>query len=127
MCSKWLVTAVLLATLWAGGCDSSGKWIVIVLPDGYRGEFRIVKDSEVGKDLVERDGKWVFEIPADGTLRVKDHSPFYQWHKMDYRFRDGTRAIVEDLGTRPAQRETPSGFAWSTDWDGTTHTWRVVR
>src|SRR4051812_17496848 len=94
-----LLGLVLLLAL--AGCNRSGKPIMIVLPDGYRGEFRIVKDSEHGRELVQHNDWWVFDIPEDGTLYVKDDWPFYRWHGFTVRYRNGRTASTAERGTTP--------------------------
>ncbi len=116
-----------LLTLLLEGCNRSGKPILIVLPDGYTGEFRIVKDSRRCGELVERNGQWVFEIPADGTLYVKDDGPFYRWQSEAVRYKKGGTVRCEDLGTTAGSRSTgPNSSEASTSFDGTTHLWRVI-
>jgi hypothetical protein len=120
-----IVSITLLSFL--AGCDRSGKPIVIVLPDGFTGEFQIVKDSRTGSEPLEKNGSWVFEIPADGTLRVKGDRPFYLWHNEVIRYKNGKSVNCEHLGTTAGRRSTgPNRFEGSTEFDGTTHQWRVV-
>jgi hypothetical protein len=123
---RHLLTLIMLSCSLAG-CRQSGKPIVIVLRDGYEGEFQIIKDGKRGKDLVERDGSWVFEIPPEGTLYLKNDSPFYRWHTATIRYRNGQLVEYEDLGTRAGERQIrPGQSEASTDFDGTTHTWKVL-
>jgi len=104
-----------------------GKPIRVVLPRGYRGEFSIVKDRAKGQELRMEGGVWVFEIPAGGVLVVKDDSPFYLWHEETYVYADGRAAKVEDLGTTAGSIQTgPGSSRANTDYDGTTHSWKVV-
>jgi len=118
-----LLTLFVAALMAAAGCSSSGKPVLFVLPAGFRGEFRVVKDSAQGAELVERGGEWVFEIPPSGVLRVKDDRPFYRWHVERARYPDGRAVTIEGVGTR-AGFSASQGDS-STDYDGTTHTWRV--
>lgn len=60
----------------AAYANRSGKPIRIVLPEGYRGRFAIVKDRVKGRSLVFESGAWVFEIPPSGELVVNDDHPF---------------------------------------------------
>lgn len=106
---------------------SSGKPITIVLPAGYHGPFSIVRDRVNGKDLVEKNGGWLFEIPADGVLRTKDDSPFYSWHRESVVFPDGSPAVVQSYEVRPGKVRTgPNSWEASTDYDGTIHEWTVA-
>jgi hypothetical protein len=121
------IVASIIPVLLLAGCNRSGKPILIVLPDGFTGEFRIVKDSQNGREPVEENGSWVFEIPSDGTLRVKDDRPFYSFHEQVIRYKNGKSVRCEDLGTLAGSRPTgPNSSEASTDFDGTTHEWRVI-
>jgi hypothetical protein len=119
-------TCFLVLLTVVAGCSDSGKPVLLIVPNGFRGEFQVVKDSAQGADPVERNGEWVFEIPPSGVLRVKDDSPFYRWHSERARYANGQPASVEGLGVRAGSRSTgPNSSEGSTDFDGTTHTWRV--
>jgi hypothetical protein len=110
----------------ASGCSDSGKPIRFVLPNDFKGEFCVVKDSVNGADLTERNGEWVFEIPPDGVLKVKNDRPLYRWHAQSASYADGREVACDDLGTRAGARSTgPNSSESSTNFDGTTHTWRV--
>jgi hypothetical protein len=111
----------------AAYANRSGNPIRIVLPAGFRGEFSIVKNRIEGQDLELQDSVWVFEIPASGVLVVKDDYPFYMWHQESYVYSDGRLARVKSLGTTPGSIQTgPGSSSGSTDYDGTTHHWKVV-
>jgi hypothetical protein len=107
--------------------NRSGKPIRIILPVGFRGEFSIVKNRAEGQDLKLQDGVWVFEIPAGGVLVVNDDYPFYIWHPpLGCFYSDGRPVEVKDLGTTLGRIQTSPGSAKSsTDFDGTTHRWKV--
>src|SRR5262245_21524687 len=108
------------------GCRDSGKTVLLILPNGFRGEFQVVKDATQGADPVERNGEGVFEIPPSGVLIVKDDRPFYRWHSERARYANGQPVAVEGLGVLAGNRSTgPNSSESSTDFDGTTHTWRV--
>jgi hypothetical protein len=122
-CQFVLVAFVLIAV----GCSLTTQPIMVILPDGYVGEFRIVKDSANGQKLVQQNGWWVFEIPDDGTLYVHEDWPFYLWHSFSVRYRDGRPAAIEDLGTRAGSRSTgPNSIEFNGNFDGTTQHWRVL-
>jgi hypothetical protein len=50
-----------------------------ILPDGYRGIFRLVVDPHAGQPTQEK-GVWVYRIPETGLLGVKERWPFSEWH-----------------------------------------------
>ena len=104
-----------------------GKPIKIVLPEGFRGEFSIVKDRQQGQDLKWQDGAWLFEIPASGVLVVNDDYPFYRWHRESVVYSDGRPALAESLGVAAGSMNTCSGGSRaSAHYDGTTHRWKVL-
>jgi hypothetical protein len=108
------------------GCSDSGKPVLFILPNDFKGEFRIVKDATRGADLAERNGEWVFEFPARGVLKVKNDRPFYRWHSERARYADGRPVVVDGIGTLAGSRPTgPNSTESSTDLNGTTHIWRV--
>jgi hypothetical protein len=114
-----LVVAFITAT----GCNNSGNPVLFILPDGFRGEIQIIKDSVKGAEPAERGDWWVFEVPPSGVLRIKDDRMFYRWHAQRAQYSDGRAVSVELVGTR-AGFSAGSGD-YSTEYDGTTHTWRV--
>jgi hypothetical protein len=104
-----------------------GKPVRIVLPEGFRGEFLIVRDREKGQDLKLQDGEWLFEIPASGVLVINDDHPFCMWHQERFAYSDGRSATVEILETTPGSIITGANSSIaSTDYDGTTHHWKVL-
>jgi hypothetical protein len=117
-----------LTTLGAfAGCSRSGKPVLIILPDSFKGEFQIVKDSKKGEELIEENGCWVFSIPPEGTLYVKNDRPFYLWHTEVIRYKKGGVVNCKDLGALAGSRRTgPMSEEASTDFDGTAHRWRVL-
>ena len=104
-----------------------GKPIKIVVPEGFHGAFSIVKDRQQGQDLKWQDGAWLFEIPPSGVLVINDDSPFYIWHQERFAYSDGHVATVELLETTPGSIITGGNNSIaSTDYDGTTHHWKVL-
>ena len=118
-----LTLCLIAALLLTPGCTRSGKSVVFVLPAGLRGEFRIVKDSMLGVELTEDEGEWVVAIPPDGELRVKDDRPFSRWHSEHALRVGGGMVWIEPAGTRAGC--DPMTGDHSTEYDGTTHKWRI--
>ena len=67
-----------------------------VLPDGYVGMFKIVLDETGGVEISPKDGRYVYEIPASGILKVKSFAPFRPWHDESAAYRDGTKIKLWD-------------------------------
>jgi len=131
---KWATTiGVLLCVvaslgpfLIAAWMNREGLPIKIVIPVGYHGEIRIVKDHTKGQALKEQDGWWVFEIPPSGELDVKETYPFHMWHNETHVYSDGTAADLQDLGVEAGNIVTGSGSSkGSTEYDGTTFRWKT--
>jgi hypothetical protein len=121
------VAASLGPFLYAAWLNREGRPIKIVLPVGYRGEFSIVKDHIKGQDLKREDGAWVFEIPPNGVLIVKDTSPFFLRHREDIVYPDGAPARVQDLGVEAGNIITgPGSSKGSSEYDGTTLRWKSL-
>ena len=62
--------------------DTSRPTICFVLPDGYVGAFQVVLDEKTGIEVSQKDGKYVYEIPASGSLNVKTFHPFGHSEKV---------------------------------------------
>lgn len=121
------IVASLASWVLVVGCNRSGKPIMITLPDGFVGEFRIVKDSQTGQEPLERGRSLIYKIPESGILHVKDDRPFYRWHAESIYYESGKHVTCEALGTTAGRHSTgPSSSESSTKFDGTTHRWRVV-
>jgi hypothetical protein len=108
------------------GCTRTRTRINIILPEGYAGVFRIEKNAANGQDLAKRDGAWVFKIPADGLLLVKDLSPFHDWHEQIVEYPSGRPVAVTALDTRLGKRRVaPNREESSTQFDGTCFSWQT--
>ena len=79
----------LFSVLWSGGLI-----VQFVVPDNYRGIFRLTIDqgaTEAGRD---RNGVWVYRIPESGALSVKRRFPFSEWHRVTAVFASGELLAV---------------------------------
>ncbi len=72
-------------------CKSSAPDVHFVLPDGYVGMFKIVLDEKEGVDVNSKDGRYAYEIPKSGILKVKSFAPFRPWHEESAAYRNGTK------------------------------------
>ena len=125
----------LVAFLGLAGCGSGelDRPIKIVLPNDYQGEFRIVKDQN-GTPYTLTPGYYVFTVPKSGEFRTPNIGPFFKWHRDRFEYVDG-RVLdrsggfeIKDGGTTAGNRQTgPGSSEGSTDFDGTTMRWTVVR
>jgi hypothetical protein len=78
------------------------RTICFVLPDGYRGAFQLVLDKKKGIDVIGKDGRYIYEIPASGVLKVKSFKPFEGWHKEIAVYKSGESIPTEDSTVPPS-------------------------
>ena|ERR1041384_4446761 len=84
-----VLAVMLLGLCLCTGCNDSGAPLHFVLPDGFKGEIRIVKDPDQGSSVREEGGRFTYIIPPDGQLRVRSLAPFSHWHKESAVFQNG--------------------------------------
>lgn len=116
--------------LMSGGCQQNlDRPILLVLPNDYRGEFRIVKDQQ-GIPFSKSANAYCFTIPSSGELRSPDITPFFRWHKIRVEYADGrvivdyTKDIFSGHGLQIVDHGVTSSA--STEHDGTVLRWCVV-
>ncbi len=86
----------------------------IVIPDGFKGEVKIVEDAAAPPFTHDAAGKVLFRVPDSGVLRVPSFGPFEMAHRWSAEFESGqpipcypddpgyskTAVIFQELGTR---------------------------
>ena len=72
------------------GCGSNGTPVHIVVPNGFKGEVRLVLDGVHGTEVKPSQGRYEYRIPASGILRVTSFGPFKGWHVQTAAYEDGT-------------------------------------
>lgn len=79
----WLSSIIFLVLVTFAGCgtlSSLGQCtnpdVHFILSDGYVGSFRVVLDEAHGVETKLEKGRYVYEIPSGGELRVKAFDPF---------------------------------------------------
>jgi len=77
--------------------DTSRPTICFGLPDGYVGAFHLVLDEKTGIEVRQKDGKYVYEIPASGSLNVKTFHPLDTPSKYVAMYKDGSIIPTDDL------------------------------
>lgn len=84
------------------------KTIVLIIPDGYRGDILIVKDDQVDVG-VRRAGAYWFEVPDAGVLRVRDIMLFRSYpgtpsssNNFECRERSGFAIAMPGVESRPS-------------------------
>ena len=91
-----LLTFLFLTT----GCKQSGHPVHFILPNGYKGTFKLVIDKKNGVEYKIQNGRYVIRIPKSGILKVKNFDPFYMWHKETASYEDGIPIPDINFGKR---------------------------
>ena len=73
--------------------------VQFILSDGFKGPFRVVLDEVKGVDIKLENGRYVYEIPSDGELRVKTFDPFLGCHKENAAYKSGQK--IPDADSNP--------------------------
>lgn len=68
----------------------SGPPADFILPDGWRGKFKLVLDRAGGIPIDLDNGHYTYRIPEIGVLRVKSLAPFKQWHGITMAYEGGS-------------------------------------
>lgn len=97
----------------------SGPPVHFILPDAWRGKFKLVLDRAGGIQIDLKNGRYTYRIPEIGVLRVKSFAPLQQWHGITMAY-EGGRSIPArlDPGRTPhtitfySLRVTSSVEAW---------------
>jgi hypothetical protein len=91
-----ILLLVMLSTLGCHLGEFSNPAVHYTLPDGYVGVFKIVLDESAGADVKPNGGRYTYEIPDEGILRVKDLESLRQMHEETAAYRNGNRIIIPD-------------------------------
>lgn len=83
-----------------GSCVTLNPPIHYILPDGYVGVFRIVLDEREGVEVGLKDGRYTYEIPSSGILKVKSFAPFGPWHEETAAYKNGNPIVLPDSKVR---------------------------
>jgi len=78
----------MLLTALIGCSNPSGDAVKIIIPNNFRGVFKIVPDEE-GTLAEKKDEHFVFRIPGSGILRVKNTDPFKDFHETVVEYESG--------------------------------------
>lgn len=78
-------------------CVALNPSIHYILPDGYVGVLRIQLDEKEGVEVKAKDGRYTYEIPASGVLKVKSLAPFEPMHEETAAYKNG--AVIELTGS----------------------------
>jgi len=69
-----LISVLFFAVVTATSC--AAHRIHYVLPDGYVGIIKIVRDDNNGLEVKNKEGKYILEVPAHGVLKLKNFDLF---------------------------------------------------
>jgi hypothetical protein len=65
-----------------------GPSVRIIVPDGFKGLIKIVEDR-AGVEVDLESGEYVYRIPTNGVLKVKEASGFADWHYREANYASG--------------------------------------
>jgi hypothetical protein len=74
---------------------------VLVVPDGYKGPLRLIIDKEQGIEIPLEDGEYIYRYAENGTLMIKDASPFRHWHSLTAIYANGKPIPIDHEGNVP--------------------------
>ena len=86
-----LFLTVCLAVFSAGCSSRYGDPIHFVIPDDYRGPFRIISDGIDGGGYRYDSNRHVYTIPSDGVLHVLTSRPMELFHRESAEYASGAR------------------------------------
>jgi len=88
---RWVQEWVLLGFLVClNACERTGEPVYFVVPNNYRGAFKLVVDEKDGIIMAAQDGRFTCVIPQSGVLKVKTNKPLLVWHRISASYADGT-------------------------------------
>ena len=70
-------------------CDEMPLRINFVLPNEFRGIFRIIVDGSKGEEVALKDEAYTYEILKDRVLVIKDDTPFRRYYRIHARYENG--------------------------------------
>src|SRR5436190_23405931 len=84
-----LVTSLVLVSC----VEKSGPAVRIIVPIEFRGLIRIVEEKAGGTVPIESE-EFVYRIPTNGVLSVKEAVGFAQWHQQYADFSSGLPLMI---------------------------------
>ncbi len=99
---RWLFAVALfliLALSWATFWESLP--VHFVVPDGFRGEIRLVLDPENGERIRLANGRFTYPILDNGILHVTSFKPLQVYHVQAANYADGSPLLQEFEADEP--------------------------
>lgn len=100
-----LCLLIAIVYCWQSGCyEKRGRPIRVVIPNGLRGLVRIVEDRS-GGDVPIENGEFVYAIPTNGVLLVKNATGFGEWHldRAVYKSGEPLQMLSSDMYPSPPE------------------------
>ncbi|MEO6742237.1 MAG: hypothetical protein ABIP20_18490 [Chthoniobacteraceae bacterium] len=82
----WLI---LTGCSFVAGCNRSSGTVVFVAPDKFTGLFLVVEDRRADRTVKKDRGDYVFSVPKDGKIIVRDASVLSESHKLSVQYENG--------------------------------------
>ena len=114
---KWVILIAPLIAL--AGCNSAENPVrhEFILPDGYKGVFKIVEDKTAGQPVKPVDGLVKITVPSNGIVMVKSTHTLQEWHKAVAVYKSGG-ILPFGVGALP-DAESVAFFSLWTEANGT--------
>ena len=91
----WVRQWVLLVfVVCLNACERTGEPVHFIVPNNYRGAFKLVLDEKDGITVAARNGRFTYVIPQSGDLKVKAVKPLLVWHTFSATHANGTSIPV---------------------------------
>jgi len=78
-CRCLLIFSLFVVVVTATSCESHR--VHFILPDGYIGIIKIVRDDVNGLDVTNQNGIYTLEVPENGLLRLKNFDLFDSYER----------------------------------------------
>ena len=91
-----ILLLVMVASLSCGLSDLANPSVHYVLPNAYLGMFKVILDEKGGTEVEKNGGRYTYEIPDDGILKLKNFEPLRQMHEETAAYRNGERITIPD-------------------------------
>lgn len=85
-----LLLSISLASLLIHGCNSKEpNKILLVFPDGYRGELLLTHDDSVPLPARNSNGVVTYKLAGSPARNVFNFGPLFAWHTLEAEFANG--------------------------------------
>src|SRR5208282_3683253 len=123
------IVSTIVVARWAQLYGSGNVVIHFVLPNGYRGPFRMAADGVDANGYAFQAGNHVYRVPPSGTLHIKTMWPIETWHRETAEYENGERIYWVDPSppSNDAVRISDlGGYVWVVGSDSQVRYWKEL-